>query len=259
MLGQLPITEKQAGYLDFPSHQRISPALEECCWRASATVSYKNAEKDLQEYTGIRVSKKTLQRIVHRHQFPEEEVRESIQEISLDGGKVRLRTETKGEPCAWKDYKAICTDKRVRKAPFRENEALIEWVNRQELSDPLTCLGDGHPGIGKLIGQIEAPGQKREILDWFHLVENLYKVGGSVKRLREAESLLGKGKVEETIALFSSLSKKQAENFCHYLRTHCHRILNYSYYQEKQICSIGSGAVESTIKQIDRRLQITGA
>ncbi len=91
-------------------------------------------EKPEEEYTGIRVSEKTLQRIVHRHQFPEEEVRESIQEISLDTGKVPLRTATKREPYTWKDDKAICTDKRVRKPTFWENEALIEWVNRQELS-----------------------------------------------------------------------------------------------------------------------------
>jgi hypothetical protein len=131
----------------------------------------------------------------------------------------------------------------VTKATFRENEVLIEWVNRQELSDALTCLGDDHPWIWKIIGQIEAPVEKREVLDWFHLVE----------------SLLWKGKVEETIALFSSLSKKQAENFCNYLREHCHRIIDYSYFQENEICSIGSRAVESTIKQIDRRLKISGA
>ncbi|MBE5232319.1 MAG: hypothetical protein INR81_25840, partial [Microcystis aeruginosa PMC 728.11] len=47
------------------------------------------------------------------------------------------------------------------------------------------------------------------------------------------------------------LSKKQAENFCNYLREHCHRIIDYSYFQENEICSIGSGAVESTIKQIE--------
>ena len=37
------------------------------------------------------------------------------------------------------------------------------------------------------------------------------------------------------------------------------RIINYNYYQEEEICSIGSGAVESTVKQIDRRLKISGA
>ena len=38
-------------------------------------------------------------------------------------------------------------------------------------------------------------------------------------------------------------------------------ILNgvYDYYQAEAICSIGSGVVESGIKQIDRRIQISGA
>jgi hypothetical protein len=43
------------------------------------------------------------------------------------------------------------------------------------------------------------------------------------------------------------------------LETHRHRIVNYDYYQSEGICSIGSGAIESTIKQIDRRLKISGA
>jgi hypothetical protein len=46
---------------------------------------------------------------------------------------------------------------------------------------------------------------------------------------------------------------------CQYLQKHRHRIVNYDYYQSEGICSIGSGAVESTVKQIDRRLQISGA
>jgi len=33
-------------------------------------------------------------------------------------------------------------------------------------------------------------GERREILDWYHLMENLHKVGGSLKRLRQAETLL---------------------------------------------------------------------
>lgn len=37
------------------------------------------------------------------------------------------------------------------------------------------------------------------------------------------------------------------------------RIVNYQYYQAEQICSIGSGAIESTVKQIDRRTKISGA
>ena len=67
------------------------------------------------------------------------------------------------------------------------------------------------------------------------------------------------GKVDETLDLFSSLKKKQARNFCLYLENHRHRIINYDYFQSEEICAIASGAVESTIKQIERRLKISGA
>jgi len=259
IIGELCLTEKQAIRLNIPRNNQISPYLERCCLRASANVSYENAARDLQFYTGMKVSARTQQRLVHRHQFAEEESGNPVQEISLDGGKVRLRTETKGEACIWKDYKAICVDTFLRKAWFGENESLIYWVNQQPLSDPLTCLGDGHPGIGKIVKNWDCPGEKREILDWFHLVENLHKVGGSVKRLKKAESLLWQGKIEETIALISPLKNERAENFCRYLEIHRHRIVNYNYYQQEEICSIASGAVESTVKQIDRRLKISGA
>lgn len=43
-----------------------------------------------------------------------------------------------------------------------------------------------------------------------------------------------------------------------YLAKHRHRVVNYSYYQAKGI-SMGSGAVESTIKQISRQVKISGA
>jgi hypothetical protein len=35
--------------------------------------------------------------------------------------------------------------------------------------------------------------------------------------------------------------------------------VNYDYFQAEGLCSIGSGEVESAIKQIDRRIQISGA
>jgi hypothetical protein len=103
------------------------------------------------------------------------------------------------------------------------------------------------------------PHQRREILDWYHLKENLHKVGGSLKRLHQAEALLRQGKVDETMTLFETCQKKQAQNFCEYLRKHRHRIVNYDYFQAEGLCSIGSGVVESAIKQIDRRVQISGA
>ncbi|AFZ55655.1 hypothetical protein Anacy_0040 [Anabaena cylindrica PCC 7122] len=35
--------------------------------------------------------------------------------------------------------------------------------------------------------------------------------------------------------------------------------LDFLYHQAEQICSIGSGSVESAVKQIDRRTKISGA
>lgn len=207
----------------------------------------------------MRVSATTQRRLVHRYQFEDSDCSKQVSEISLDGGKVRLRTSKKGECCIWRDYKALCIKGQVREAWFQENEKLIEWVNQQPLSELLTCIGDGHSGIWNLMAKFNPQGETREILDWFHLVENLYKVGGSNRRIYQAKKLLWQGKVDETLALFSSLSKKQAQNFCVYLESHRHRIINYDYYQSEAICSIASGAVESTVKQIDRRLKISGA
>ena len=42
--------------------------------------------------------------------------------------------------------------------------------------------------------------------------------------------------VDRTLALFSPLKKKQAQNFCTYLENHRERIINYDYYQTEQIC-----------------------
>lgn len=211
---------------------------------------------------GIKISAKTQQRMVHRHDFSHLQNIEQttiIEEISLDGGKVRLRTPEKGKSCIWRDYKAICVNQEQRDAWFNENNKLINYVNEQPCAQQLFCIGDGHPGIWKLVKQFDGSMAKQEILDWFHLMENLNKIKGSLKRRKQAESLLWEGKVDETIEFISGLKKKQAQNFVNYLRNHRHRIINYRYYQEEEICSIGSGAVESTVKQIDRRVKISGA
>lgn len=123
----------------------------------------------------------------------------------------------------------------------------------------MTALGNGHDGVWNIVSQMSTSDQRREILDWYHLVENLHKVGGSVRRLNRAEALLWQGKVDEAIALFVGLKRREAKNFYNYLCKHRHRIINYHYYQQEQICSIGSGAVESAIKQVGRRVKISGA
>jgi hypothetical protein len=98
-----------------------------------------------------------------------------------------------------------------------------------------------------------------EILDWYHLCENLYKVGGSLKRLKQAKSYLWQGEVDRAIALSTDCQHRQAHNFIVYLNKHRSRIVNYQYYQAESLCSIGSEAVESAIKQIDLGLKLTGA
>jgi hypothetical protein len=238
-------------------YRQLSPHLENCCLRLSATVSYEQAEQDIAYLTGIRIPAKTQQRLVHRQTFELPKVEQPMEEVSVDGGKVRLRTPL-GEECEWKDYKAIATDQGVL-ANFQNNAQLINWVNQQPLARPVVCLGDGHDGIWNIVSQIATANQRLEILDWYHLVENLYKVDGSLKQLNQAKAWLWRGQVEATIASFSRDQSKQAKNFCEYLRKHQHRIINYEYFQAEGLCSVGSGAVESVVKQIGRRVQLSGA
>lgn len=256
-MGELEITERQAELLAVRPYSKMSPYLENCCLRLSANVSYQQAERDVAYLMGIRIAAKTQQRLVHRQHFPLPKAQVAITEACVDGGKVRVRTGL-GEVSQWRDYKAITTDS-ATVANFQNNAQLIQWLNAQPLQDPLTCLGDGHDGIWNIINQFATAQQRREILDWYHLNENLSKIGGSLKRLKQANALLWKGQVAQTIALFQDCQKKQAQNFCDYLRKHRDRIVNYDYFEAEQLCSIGSGAVESAIKQIDRRIQISGA
>jgi hypothetical protein len=101
-------------------------------------------------------------------------------------------------------------------ASFNQNDIIIDWANRQPLAKPVTCLGDGHDGVWNIFKEISSEHQRREILDWYHLTENLQKVGGSIKRLKQAEAYLWKGNVESAVALFTKLKKKSAVNFCKY-------------------------------------------
>jgi len=177
--------------------------------------------------------------------------------MSIDGGKVRLRT-LQGEPCQWRDYKAVNLHQQAKAAFFQDNESLVEWVNQQPKRNPLVCLGDGHCGIWNIFAKIGNKHQRREILDWYHLVENLGKVGGSQQRLDKVEKLLWQGDVDGAIQAFSGCQHKNVDKFINYLQEHRDRIVNYDYFQAEEI-SIGSGAIESTIKQIGQRIKISGA
>ena len=88
------------------SRSQLSPLLEKCCLRLSANESYQNAEAEIEALTGMIVGHSTQQRLVNRQELPLPSTKQGISEISVDGGKVRLR----GEPKAgshWKDYKAV--------------------------------------------------------------------------------------------------------------------------------------------------------
>lgn len=145
------------------SHTRLSPYLESCCVRASANVSYSNAAEDVQAYTGIKVSAKTQHRLVHRQQFSLPQLKTEVEELSIDGGKVRLRTEL-GAACVWRDYKAVSLHKHATGAWFYDNQGLINWVRSVPLSPVITCLGDGHDGIWNIIASLAPQLNERRFL-----------------------------------------------------------------------------------------------
>lgn len=253
----MSISEKQAQILNVAAYTRWSPHLVKCCLLLSANESYARAAEDIEVLTGIAVPHSTQQRLVHRATFDDPHVPETVAEMSVDGGKVRLRT-PQGEPCQWRDYKAVNLHEQAVGAFFQDNPRLVDWVIAQPLSDPLTCLGDGHDGIWNIYDQIGTPTQRREILDWYHLVENLGKVGGSQRRLDAVEKWLWQGNVDQAVEQFKGWHHERVNTFIAYLGKHRHRIVNYAYFQAEGI-SIGSGAVESTVKQISQRIKLSGA
>jgi len=119
-------------------------------------------------------------------------------EMSVDAGKVRLRIPP-GQSSEWRDYKGVNLHEFCVAEFFQNNEQLVNWVNAQPLSTPLTCLGDGHDGIWNIYVQIGSTPQRREILDWYHLIENLGKVGGSKQRLAAVEACLWQGMSRERL------------------------------------------------------------
>ncbi|WP_412973435.1 ISKra4 family transposase [Pseudanabaena sp. PCC 6802] len=257
-IGQLHLTQKQAQKLKVAPYSQVSPYVERCSLILSANVSYEQAAKDLAMLMGVQISRSTQQRLVHRHEFSPLEVEESVEELSVDGGRIRLRTPL-GQPSEWKDYKAVNLHGQAIFATFQDNIALTDWVNRQPLADMVTCIGDGHDGIWNIIAQISIPDSRYEILDWFHLVENLHKIEATAQLLTGVEAFLWRGNVTAAIAELNHLASPQSINFIAYLHKHRHRIPDYWYFQTEQICSIGSGAVESAVKQIARRIKISGA
>jgi hypothetical protein len=70
-------------------------------------VSYQRAAEDIEYLTGIEVSKSVQQRLGHRQNFELPQVQSTVEELSVDGGNIRIRTPV-GQACDWKGYKATC-------------------------------------------------------------------------------------------------------------------------------------------------------
>lgn len=249
---------KQAAALSVKPRVKHSAYLEQCCLRMCAKASYQQAETDVAMLTGLRVSAKTQERMVKRANLPTATSDEAVIEMALDGGMVRVRT-PKGEPSEWRQYHAIRVNRDgIGMAWFKSPSALLAWVSTLPLASLLYALGDGHCGIWSLFEQMAIPGSIDEILDWFHLKENLYKVQATAEQLDSLSSLLWEGRVGLAKAMLNQIDHHSALRFSAYLDRHTGRIPSYRYYQMEDL-PIGSGPVESWVKQMDARLQLAGA
>lgn len=223
-----------------------------------AKAAYQQAETDVAMLTGVRVSAKTQERMVKRANLPEAVSHEPVTEMALDGGMVRVRT-PKGQPSEWRQYHAIRLNRdRVGMAWFKSPSHLLTWVATLPIASLLYALGDGHCGIWSLFEQMAIPGSIDEILDWFHLKENLYKVEASSEQLEAMAARLWEGQVGTVKRMLDEIGTDSAQRFRGYLIRHTGRIPNYRYYQMEGL-PIGSGPVESLVKQLDARLQLAGA
>ena len=258
-IGLVKITTKQAKKLHLDAYRRTSYNLEQNCLLLASNESFENVAKDLEQLTGLKIGKSTVHRQAIAYEVPEPKTKKRVKALSVDGGNIRVRT-PKGEASVWKNYKAIQIHDDLGLASFQDNQKIEQWINQQPLGRTVTCLGDGHDGIWNIVAKIGNSFQRREVLDWYHLKQNLYRIGGSLKRLCRAENNLWHGDIEAALAEFNECKSKQKQlsNFRDYLKRHQERIPDYSLYQLLSI-PIGSGAVESLIKRINQRVKITGA
>jgi hypothetical protein len=223
-----------------------------------AKASYTHAAGDVAMLTGVRVSAKTQERMVKRSRLPELSPEEPVNELTLDGGMVRVRT-PQGEASVWRQYHGIRVNgDGIGMAWYKDPTALLAWVTTLPLLPVIYLLGDGHSGIWSLFEQMVINGPTDEVLDWYHLKENLYKVEAPDEVLKSLSSQLWEGQLQSVLASLAELENDTARRFSAYLTAHAGRIPNYRYYQMEGL-PIGSGPVESWVKQIDARMQVTGA
>ena len=104
-----------------------------------AKVSFEDAEKALKMATGMAVSGSSQQRLLQRYKFEEAEAKSPVEALSVDRGKDRIRT-PKRQPSQGRDYKALSLNGQACAGFFQPKEELLELVNRQPLTEVVTCL-----------------------------------------------------------------------------------------------------------------------
>lgn len=208
---------------------------------------------------GISIGHSTLHRMVNRVELPLCQGEEESTNRSLDGGKISQRAEEKGAG-SWKDYKGVTLSNGLCEAFFQANDLLKEWSTKQPLHETFILLGDGHDGVWNLAKEFGVAQVKHriEILDWFHLMENLHKVNMMACTQTKLRRLLWHGEVDKVLPVLQNMEVHEANCFSGYLQKHRQRIPNYQVYQADGL-PIGSGDVESSIKRIGERIKITGA
>ncbi len=96
IIGSLDITDNQAKYFGLKAYSQLSPLMENCCLLITANESYQSAEKDLEKFTGIKISHSTLQRLVKRQELELPTSQQGVKEITLDGGKSQTTQRNQG-------------------------------------------------------------------------------------------------------------------------------------------------------------------
>jgi hypothetical protein len=231
--------------------------MAKCCLILISNESFFNAEKDIEVLTGMRVPHSTQHYLGLNYEIELKQMESTVEELSVDGGSVKIRTPL-GKSSEWKQYKAIKIHQLGAGALYKEDGKLSDWVNQQRLAEKITCLGDGHDGVWNVVAEIATPQERREILDWYHLMENLYKVGLEKEKLKLVKNSLWQGLVTEAMEKLKEENSYESAKFRNYLKKHQWRIPDYKSYQKLGI-TIGSGQVESLIKQIAARMKIVGS
>ena len=101
--GSLEFRQSHAEQLGVKAYCRLSSGLEKASLRLSANESFQDAEADIAALTGMAVGHSSQQRLVGRQSFEPVEVKQGVSEVSIDGGKVRLR-DLVDSPSPWRDY-----------------------------------------------------------------------------------------------------------------------------------------------------------